>query len=177
MRLHVVSLSVALSLFLPNLVRADEIYTFSGNITPYYGLPTGAVQSFTYIASSFITQDTLVPASALSECSTGYNATCLGINFLVSSPGWGGGPGQVVQIAFTDGIVNPNYYFPLAAFTVNGTYSTVFYQGANTGILTVTVVPEPASGFLVMGPLATLLIRAYRKARKRDRLVVAPLFQ
>jgi hypothetical protein len=81
-----------------------------------------------------------------------------------------------VQIAFTDGIVNPNYYFPLAAFTVNGTYSTVFYQGANTGILKVTVVPEPASGFLVMGPLATLLIRAHRKARKRDRLVVARYF-
>jgi hypothetical protein len=27
-------------------------------------------------------------------------------------------PGQVVQIAFGDGVVNPYYYFPLAAFTI-----------------------------------------------------------
>lgn len=136
---------------------ADTIYTFSGNITPYPFLPSGAAQSFSYEASDFITQDTFVPASALLECSTGYNATCEGIGFLPSGPGWGV-PGQVVQIAFMDGVVNPNYYFSLSAFTVDGTYSTVVYAGANTGTLTVTKTPEPGPAFLMMGPLAMLFL-------------------
>ena len=161
-RLRLVILLFGLSLGFPNLVSANTIYTFSG----FLGLPGGATQSFSYTAPGFITQDTFVPASALSQCSTGYSATCLGINFLVSSPGWGAGPGHVVQIAFMDGVVNPNYYFPLAAFTASGTYTTVFFDGANPGTLTVTqVVPEPSTGFLMMGPLSTLLIKRYR-ARK-----------
>ena len=42
---------------------------------------------------------------------------CVGVSFLPSSPGYGM-PGQVVQIAFGDGVVNPYYYFPPAAFTI-----------------------------------------------------------
>jgi|GEM_PF-1967147 hypothetical protein len=154
----------ALSVLLPTAVRADTIYTFSGNITPYFGLPSGADQSFTFRSPGFVTQDTFVPASSLSQCSTGYSATCFGIHFLPSSPGWGV-PGQVVQIWFEDGVVNPNYYFPLAAFTASGTYSTVFYPGANTGTLTVTVVPEPATFFLMIGPLAIPSARAIHRFR------------
>jgi hypothetical protein len=104
------------------------------------------------------TQDTFVPATSLSQCSTGYSAVCLGIDFLPSSPGCGT-PGQVVQIWFDDGVVNPYYYFPLGAFTAAGTYSTVVYQGANTGTLTVTVVPEPSTFCLLVGPLTVLLTR------------------
>ena len=155
-------LSVA-STFLTSVVKADAIYTFSGNITPYFGLPSGAAQSFSFRTPRFITQDTFVPASSLSECSTGYRAICTGIDFLPSSPGFGI-PGQVVQISFDDGVVNPNYYFPLSAFTVPGTYSTVVYQGANTGTLTVTVVPEPTTFCLLVGPLTILLTRV--KCRK-----------
>lgn len=159
----------------PSSCLADTIYTFSGNITPYYFLPTGAAQSFTYTAPSLITQDTFVPASALSECSTGYYATCGGINFLPSSPGYGV-PGQVVQIAFSDGVVNPNYYFPLVAFTVPGTYSTIDYQGANTGTLivtnTATQTPEPGSAMLLMFPLAGLVLAMLLKNLTRAHLRV-----
>jgi hypothetical protein len=150
---------------------ADVVYVFSGNITPYFFLPNGAAQSFSYEAPNFITQDTFVPASALSECSTGYSAICGGINFLPSSPGFGV-PGQVVQIAFMDGVVNPNYYFPLAAFTADGTYSAVVFAGANTGTLTVTETPEPGPAFLLMGPLAILfLAQAYRWSRRKRGLI------
>jgi hypothetical protein len=163
MRPRLLILTAGLFIFLPSVVRADTIFTFTGNITPYPFLPSGAAQSFSFTASGFIMQDTFVPANSLSQCSTGYNATCQGIDFLPSSPGFGV-PGQVVQIAFMDGVVNPNYYFPLAAFTVNGTYSTIVFQGANTGTLTVTEVPEPATG-LLLGPIAILLVRAYRRSR------------
>jgi hypothetical protein len=154
---------------------ADTMYVFSGNITPYYFLPSGASQSFTYTGPDFITQGTFVPASALSECSTGYYATCGGINFLSSSPGYGV-PGQVVQTAFSDGVVNPNYYFPLAAFTVPGTYSTVDYQGANTGTLivanTTMQTPEPGPAVLLMGPLAGLFLAMLPKLAARARVSV-----
>jgi len=159
----------------PSSCLADTIYAFSGNITPYYFLPTGAAQSFTYTAPSLITQDTFVPVSTLSECSTGYYATCGGINFLPSSPGYGV-PGQVVQIAFSDGVVNPNYYFPLVAFTVPGTYSTIDYQGANTGTLivtnTATQTPEPGSAMLLMFPLAGLVLAMLLKNLTRAHLRV-----
>jgi len=150
---------------------ADEVYVFSGNITPYFFLPNGAAQSFTYEAPDFITQDTFVPAIALSECSTGYTATCGGIDFLPSSPGFGV-PGQVVQIAFMDGVVNPNYYSPLAAFTNDGTFSTVDFQGANTGTLTVTQTPEPGTALLLMGPAILFLALAYRSSRSKRGLVL-----
>jgi hypothetical protein len=155
MRFRLLILTAALFVSLPSVLRADTIFAFSGNLGP----PSGVPQSFRFIAPGFITQDTFVPSSSLSECSTGYSATCIGIHFLPSSPGWFP-PGQVVQIWFEDGVINPNYYFPLTAFTVAGTYSTVFYQGANTGKLTVTVTPEPATFFLLVGPFAMLLARA-----------------
>ena len=111
----------------PSSCLADTIYAFSGNITPYYFLPTGAAQSFTYTAPSLITQDTFVPVSTLSECSTGYYATCGGINFLPSSPSYGV-PGQVLQIDFVDGAVNPIYYFPLGAFTQPGPTALLIFR-------------------------------------------------
>jgi hypothetical protein len=111
----------------PSCCLADTTYTFSGNITPYYFLPTGAAQSFSYTAPNFITQDISVPASALSECSTGYYATCGGINFLPSSPSYGV-PGQVLQIDFVDGAVNPIYYFPLGAFTQPGPTALLIFR-------------------------------------------------
>lgn len=169
--MRMVLLSGVLCVLLPSLVRADEIYTFSGSITPYSGLPSGATQSFSVTLPGFITQDTFVSAAALSACSTGYSATCVGINFLPSSPGWGAGPGQVVQIAFMDGVVNPNYYFPLNAFTVNGTYSTVVLQSGNVATLSVTpvtAVPEPATCFLVLGPLSVFIARRCRRLLSKD---------
>ena|ERR1700758_877370 len=174
MRSRLLILTAGLFIFLPSVVRADTIFTFTGNITPYPFLPSGAAQSFSFTAPGFITQDTFVPASSLSQCSTGYSAICIGIHFLPSSPGFGT-PGQVVQIWFEDGVVNPNYYFPLTAFTVAGTYSTVFYQGANTGKLTVIVTPEPATFFLMAGPLAILLARANHRVRANRSLHSPPL--
>jgi hypothetical protein len=169
MRSRLLILIAGLVVYLPNVARAETIYEFSGNITPYFGLPSGAAQSFRFIAPGFITQDTFAPASLLSQCSTGYTATCIGIHFLPSSPGWGI-PRQVVQIWFEDGVVNPNYYFTLTAFTVAGTYNTVFYQGANTGKLTVIVTPEPATFSLLAGPLAILLARSKHRVCAKRRL-------
>ena len=161
----------------PSPCLADATYVFSGNITPYYFLPSGAAQSFTYTAPDFITQDTFIPASELSDCSTGYSAICGGINFLPSSPGYGV-PGQVVQISFLDGVVNPNYYFPLEAFTFPGTYSTVDYPGANTGTLivtnTVTSTPEPGSAMLWLAGLGLAMsVKSLTRARLRIRHSVA----
>jgi len=159
----------------PTSCLADTTYVFSGNITPYYFLPSGAAQSFSYTAPDFIAQDTFVPASSLSECSTGYNATCGGIGFLPSSPGFGI-PGQVVQIAFMDGVVNPYYYFPLAAFTVDGTYSAVVFPGANTGTLTVTstaTTPEPGTILLLAGSLVLLFFALGNRSKRRPRAEAA----
>ena len=158
---------------------ADETFQFSGNITPYYFLPSGAAQSFSFDSPDFITQDTFVPESALSECSTGYYATCGGVGFLPSSPGYGI-PGQVVQIAFWDGVVNPYYYFPLAAFTVDGTYSTVDFQGANTGTLKVmksaTNTSEPGPLSLIIAPLAILFLTFRYRGFRNKRAFSATIF-
>ena len=81
-------------------------------------------------------------------------------------------PGQVVQFAFWDGVVNPYYYFPLAAFTIDGTYSTVDFPGANTRTLTVTKTmpktPEPGPLSLIVAPLAILFLTLrYRGLRNK----------
>jgi hypothetical protein len=158
---------------------ADETFQFSGNITPYYFLPSGATQSFSFEAPDFITQDIFIPENALLECSTGYYATCGGVSFLPSSPGYGI-PGQVVQIAFWDGVVNPYYYFPLAAFTVDGTYTTVDFQGANTGTLIVTksatMTPEPGPLSLIVAPLAILLLAFWYRGFRNKRAFFATTF-
>jgi hypothetical protein len=142
--------------------RADILYTFDGHITPYSGAPFGAHETFTYLAKSFITADTIVPASALSSSSVvgNYPGHTQEIEFLVSSPGWGGPAPKPVQIAFIDGVANPNYYFPIGAFGESGTYNTVSYPGANTGTLTVSqqgaITPEPSSLVLLITALPGL---------------------
>ncbi len=147
---------------------AGVLYTFNGNITPYYFLPGGAQESFSYLAPGLITQDTVVSASDLSSSYVGYPATCQDIEFLLSSPGWGVSPPPVVQIAFIDGVVNPNYYFPLDAFDTPGTYDTVNALDANTGTLVVTQgVPEPSS--IAMLPVGIGFVLAYLARRKKNR--------
>jgi hypothetical protein len=62
-----------------------------------------------------------------------------------------------VQIAFGDGVVNPNYYFPANAFSAYGVYDAISFPGANTGTLTVesTSAPEPGTlGLLVTASVA-----------------------
>jgi hypothetical protein len=147
------------------LTRADVLYVFSGAITPYSFLPGGASQSFTYDSANFITQDTTASAASLSQCSTGYYATCQGIGFLVSSPGWGGPKGQVVQLAFWDGVVNPYYYFPANAFGADGVYDSVSFPGANTATLVVesTSAPEPGTLALLMSAPLSFGCLARRK--------------
>ena len=108
-------------------------YVLVGQIN-HPSVPQGTTQTFTYETSAFITADTTVPAAALTSCSAGYDkGTCNKILFQPSAPGCGGCGNM--QIAFLDGSVNPNYYFPSNAFTTTGTHTTTL---GNTGTLTVT---------------------------------------
>ncbi len=151
--------------------QAGVLYTFDGNITPYSGAPNGAHETFTYLAPALITADTIVQASALSSSSvsgTGYTATVVEIEFLVSSPGWGPNtPPRPVQITFIDNRANPNFYFASTAFDTPGTYTTISYPGANTGTLTVSTasVPEPSTLTLLVAGVAGLGVHRWRGRR------------
>ncbi|MDP6946055.1 MAG: fibrinogen-like YCDxxxxGGGW domain-containing protein, partial [Myxococcota bacterium] len=99
-------------------------YVLDGEID-HPSVPAGTQQTFTFVTSEFITADIAVPSGELLYCDAGYaEGTCNQILFQPSAPGFGGG-GDVVQVAFYDGTINPNYYFPGDAFTTVGTHTTI----------------------------------------------------
>ncbi|MEC8025287.1 MAG: fibrinogen-like YCDxxxxGGGW domain-containing protein, partial [Myxococcota bacterium] len=117
---------------------AGVTYVLDGLVTHPILPSQGAQQSFTLVTPNFITSDTDFPANELLECDAGYpEGGCYMIRMQPSAPGAGGNSAWV-QIAFLDGKINPNYYFPKSAFTTVGVHTTTT---GNQGTLTVTQSP------------------------------------
>jgi hypothetical protein len=162
---------------------ADVIYSFSGTIpelissgTVLYNIP----ESFVYDSPTYITEDTFIAPALLESCSVNFTvsappgtftSSCQGINFLPSSPqdleastGLPFDPPIEREIGFLDGLTSENYFFPLDAFTQDGTY----ISEANPGTLVVSSVPEPASIFFIGTGVALLLIFMFRSSSSQS---------
>ena len=146
-------------------VRYDFKALSSYDHGPFFGVTTGG---FVYDAPSFITTDTIVPASALVSCSVTSTAgpvACWQQEFAFDAVLFGVlspiGGGQI------------NYFFPTGAFGAVGTYKTIYFHGFQDGTLVVSKVtagpgvPEPATWatlILGFGAVGSLVRRRRRLA-------------
>jgi hypothetical protein len=187
MRLRLVVLAVGLCLFFPNLVRADEIYSFSANYS-LDGLGSGSTVQWQFEVPSILTTSTTITSflNASVGPGTGFKGCSISsVQLPLSSP-FSGFPSYVLTNFASP--CGPGDQFDGAAgffigpITSNGVFS-VFAHNSGTvmggpviGTLTISSVPEPPALSLLgtgMLALASLLLfqgrysRSHRKALNR----------
>jgi hypothetical protein len=120
--------------------------------------------AFTYIAPSFITSETPLPAASLSSCSfnaAASPATCLAVDFdpIVflnqQVVGFFGGVSGLLGGA--------NYLFDGTTFVTPGLHFTDQYNGVHDGALVVSGLPEPAIWTVIFLGLASLGVTIRRR--------------
>lgn len=170
MRLRLVVLGVGLCLLFPNLVRADELYSFSANYS-LVGLGTGSTVQWQFEVPSILTTPTTItsflnasvgPGPAFKGCSIS------SVQIPLSSP-FPGFPSDVIT-NFASPCGPGDLYIGAAGFfigsiTSNGVFSVYAHNsgtaigGPVIGTLTISAVPEPpalsllGTGFLALAGL------------------------
>jgi hypothetical protein len=140
-------------------------YSFSG----FFGetLPPGQTDytaTFSFTTTGFITSDTTILASEMTECST-HASACASATFYTNAAAAGLSPDHPDReaIAFSGQYSTSYYYFEAPAFTVDGVHTAV--QGVGPGTLTVnaSAVPEPSPIALLGVGLPVLMVASIRR--------------
>lgn len=140
-------------------------YTFSG----FFGelLPPGETDytvTFSLWLPDFVVANTLIPASAISSCTT-HASPCASVTFHVDAAADGLvlDPGvQAIEFTSVSGL-SGYYYFSAPAFATPGSYASLY--GFNPATLVVSV-PEPSTYYcLLLGIVITTAVARRSQAR------------
>lgn len=149
---------------------ADVRYDFTATSSvPFDGISyTG---SFSVVVPDFIATETMIPVASMTQCavmSSSGPAPCSDANFQFNlSPGYET-VGFGVYLNENAPRLEIEYYFVNGAFSTPGVHASDLLGPSQAGTLTVTVVPEAASGAYAALGLAGLLAAVRRSRSKRS---------
>jgi hypothetical protein len=161
-RRPVAALAVIATALVSQTVRADIQYSFTAlSSSDFNG------ESFSVVVPDFVTANTTIPVASLTSCaafSTLGPASCLDQSFF---PHYGTGPFYDTITSGVSSATTPNigicYYFDEGDFGKLGTFATNSLLPNQTGVLTVSAVPEASTWALMTAGLGCMAFLVRRR--------------